>query len=74
MPMEVICIVLARPSGWSEVGDVPKALPTGPKRAKRVFDQSYERGREQEDWVNSQPFGRSGNILFKVQGRPVRAE
>eukprot|EP00969_Alexandrium_andersonii_P129133 5706301-Alexandrium_andersonii.AAC.1 len=46
---------------------------TGLKRARRVHDQSYDRDAVQEEWVNSRPFDRSGNIL-KAQSRPVRAK
>eukprot|EP00969_Alexandrium_andersonii_P033564 1466872-Alexandrium_andersonii.AAC.1 len=66
-PPTVLCVVLGRPSGWSEVQSISKAVSTSLKRALAVYRGSYDRDEEQEDWVNSRPFDRSGNILFKYQ-------
>eukprot|EP00969_Alexandrium_andersonii_P021618 946213-Alexandrium_andersonii.AAC.1 len=41
-PFEVIAVVLGRLSAWAEVGNVSKALSTGLRRARRVYDGLYD--------------------------------
>eukprot|EP00969_Alexandrium_andersonii_P235508 10397945-Alexandrium_andersonii.AAC.1 len=35
VPLEALCVVLGRPSGWGEVGAASRALATSPKRARK---------------------------------------
>eukprot|EP00969_Alexandrium_andersonii_P077357 3411170-Alexandrium_andersonii.AAC.1 len=49
-PARVLCVVLSRPSGWSEVTSISKAVSTSLERALSVYRGTYDRDREQEAW------------------------
>eukprot|EP00969_Alexandrium_andersonii_P320238 14148692-Alexandrium_andersonii.AAC.1 len=51
-PLQVLAVVLSRPSGWVGCQSISKTLATSARRHLNVYRGTYDRNEEHETWAN----------------------